>query len=124
MIRVLVVVAAAVLLLAAAAPPALAQQAPAGERGRQGPDALWDAFPLQDRPSPAEAEAQAQAGPGTRDRVTFVERGTPDGPSPLYAVVGACLCAGILLLGAGLLRARPLTLRRGRRPENRPETSS
>ena len=122
MIRVLALLAAAVLLLAAGSPPARAQKAPGGERSQRGPDALWDAFPLQDRPSPAEAEAGAT--PGTWEDVVYLERRTSDGPSAPYAVVAVCLCAGLLLLGLGLLRARPWTPRPGGRPENRPETSS
>ena len=120
--RALALVAGVVLFLAAPGPPAGAQGTPGGERSQRGPDALWDAFPLQDRPSPAEAEREA--APDTRDAVVFVERRAADGPSPLYSAVGVCLGAGILLLGAGLLRARPWTARQRRPPANTPEISS
>ncbi len=105
---------AAVLVLLAVAPGVRAQAA-AAEPPRSGPDALWDAFPLEQRPRAADGAGEAGVTPSSGaggDRVAF-RQGDPAEAPTLTVLTAVCLGAGLLLSAAGLLLGRSQS-RRGR----------
>ncbi len=100
-------VLAVVLLLLAAAPGVSAQDAGA-EPSPSGPDALWDAYPLDQRPRDADGAGEAAVAPrspATGDRVAFLRQDPQSSPT-LTVAAAVCLVAGVLLCAAGVLMAR------------------
>lgn len=110
MSRGLALLVAAAVLLGSLSPAARAQGGAGGDGsgGERGPGALWDAYPLEERPratgADGERAAPAPSSPGS-ERVAF-RRQEPAGFSPLMAASLLCLGAGLLLSAGGLLLAR------------------
>jgi hypothetical protein len=99
------------LLLAALAVLGLLGGAPAGAQaeaaGERGPDALWEAYPLEERPRPAGGEAKASAGTAetVRDRVAFSRQEPREAPT-LAIATAVCVAIGVALSAAGLVLLR------------------
>jgi hypothetical protein len=105
----------AAVLLAASAPAAGAQATAEPETRQRGPGALWDAYPLDQRPPTADGAGEAGAGPASRatgDRVAFTRQERAEAPG-LAVLTAVCLAAGLALCAAGVL----LGLRAGRRSQ-------
>ena len=105
-------VAVAVLGLLPGGAPAGAHAQAAGDRRERGPDALWEAYPLQEhpRPAPAEAVPAAQAVEGVRGRVAFSRQEPREAPA-LAIATAVCVGIGVLLSAAGLVIVRGETRR-------------
>ena len=102
--------------------PAGAHAQAAGERGERGPDALWEAYPLEERPRPAGGEADAATGQAetVRERVAFSRQEPREAPA-LAIATAVCVAIGVLLSAAGLVLLRGETRRHrtGRPPAPR-----
>ena len=103
--------AVAVLGLLGGAPAGAHAQA-AGDRGERGPDALWEAYPLEERPRATGGEAGAGTGEAetVRDRVAFSRQAPREAPA-LAIATAVCVGIGVLLSAAGLVLLRGETRR-------------
>jgi hypothetical protein len=112
---------AVAVLLGSLSPAARAQDGAGAERpagGGRGPEALWDAYPLEERPRDAGADGERAAGAPSSPQavVRTFQRQEPAGTSWIMVATLLCVFAGLVLTAAGLLSgARGAgSVRRGR----------
>jgi len=108
MSRLLALLVTALVTAGGLAPAARAQATDPSEAPRRGPDALWEAFPLEQRPPNGDGAVDAAGAPLSRPgggRVAFLGE-EPAGGAALTVATALCVVAGLLLCVAGLRLVR------------------